>query len=112
MARNFLHDGERITVVAPANANSGDLVIVGQMFGVAETSPVSGSNVVIRCGGVVTLRKLSGAGTSYSQGANLFWDAVGANVTTSATSNTRIGVAAVAAVNGDTVAAVRLNPSF
>lgn len=112
MARNFLHDGERMTVVAPANANSGDLVVVGQMFGIAETSPVSGSNVVIRCGGVATLRKLNGASSSFAQGANLHWDATNANVTISATSNTRIGVAAVAAANTDVVATIRLNPSF
>ena len=112
MARNYLHDGERMTVVAPANGNSGDVVIVGQFFGIAETSPVSGQNVVIRTGGVHTLRKLTGASTSYTQGANLFWDATGQNVTISATSNTRIGLAAVGASNTDTVATVRLNPSF
>lgn len=110
--RNYVHDGERMTVVAPANGNAGDLVVVGQMFGVAVTSPVSGSNVVIRTGGVATLRKLNGASTSYAQGANLFWDATNSNVTISATSNTRLGVAAVAAGNTDIIATVRLNPSF
>jgi predicted RecA/RadA family phage recombinase len=112
MARNFVHDGERMTVVSPWNVNSGDVVIVGQMFGIAQASAASGSNVPIRTGGTHTLRKLNGASTSIAQGANCHWDNTNSNVTFSATSNTRLGVAAIAAVNADTVITVRLNPSF
>jgi predicted RecA/RadA family phage recombinase len=110
--RNYLQDGERMTVVAPANVNSGDVVAVGQIVGVAITSAASAANVAIRCGGVFALRKLNGASTSYAQGANLYWDATNANVTISANANTRIGVATIAGANADTVATVRLNPSF
>lgn len=112
MSRNFVHDGSRMVVTAPAAVSSGDLVIVGQMFGVAQASAASAASVAIRAGGVHSLRKLNGASTSYAAGANLFWDATNSNVTISATSNTRIGVAAQAGANTDVLAVVRLNPSF
>lgn len=112
MSRNYVHNGDHMTVAAPAAVNSGDLVIVGQMFGVAQASAASGANVSLRTGGVHSLRKLNGASTSYAAGANLYWDATNANVTISATGNTRIGVAGAAAANADTLAVVRLNPSF
>ncbi len=112
MARNFIAAGESPAVVAPAAINSGDLVIVGSMFGVAQHSAASAANVVIRTGGIHSLRKLTGVSTSIGQGANCYWDATNANVTFSATANTRIGVAAVAAANTDALITVRLNPSF
>ncbi len=110
--RNFRHNGDRMTVVAPAAVSAGALVVVGQMFGVAEASANSGANVAIRCGGVVDLKKLAGASTAFTQGANVHLDAANAQCTVSATSNTKIGVAAVAAANAATVATVRLNGSF
>jgi predicted RecA/RadA family phage recombinase len=112
MARNYVHDGDLMTVVAPRNVNSEELVVVGQMFGVAQASAVSAASLVLRTGGVHTLRKLNGASTSIAAGANCHWDNTNSNVTFSATSNTRIGVAAIAAANADTQITVRLNPSF
>lgn len=112
MARNYVHNGETMTVIAPANVNSGDLVVIGQMFGVAQASAASAANVAIRTGGVHTLRKLNGVSTSIAAGANVYWDATNSNATFSATSNTRIGLAAIAASNTDTSITVRLNPSF
>jgi hypothetical protein len=42
----------------------------------------------------------------------VYWDATNLKTTVSATSNTRIGVAAYAVTNTDTSIYVRLNPSF
>lgn len=112
MARNFVHNGNIPTVLAPWNVNSGDVVIIGQMFGIAQSSAASGANVAIQTGGAHTLRKLNGASTSIAAGANCYWDNTNSNVTFSATSNTRLGVALVAAANADVSITVRLNPSF
>lgn len=101
-----------IQVLAPANVNSGDLVKVNQIFGIAEHNAASGANVAIMVGGTATLRKLNGASSAIVAGANCHWDATNSNVTVSATSNLRIGVAAVATVDGDTSVSVHLNPSF
>jgi len=112
MANNYVQEGGRMTVIAPAAVTTGGLVLIGQMFGVAQGNAASAANVVIQTGGVHSLRKLNGASTSFAAGANVYWDSTNSNATVSATSNTRIGVAAVAAANADVAITVRLNPSF
>lgn len=111
MATNITADGSRLPVVAPAAVNAGSLVVVGNIFGVALTSAASAANVVIQTGpALARLRKLAGA--AINQGANVHWDATNANCTVSATSNTKIGVAAITAASADTIVEVRLNGSF
>lgn len=113
MARNITLPGvRRLTVIAPANVNSGDLVVVNRMFGVALASAASGANVAISVGASASLRKLNGASTSQAAGSNVFWDATNANCTVSATSNLLIGAAAAVTANADVAQTVHLNPGF
>lgn len=113
MAANIAQDpGLRMTVVAPAAVTSGGLVVVGNAFGIAIANAASAANVAIAVGATASVRKLNGASTSFAQGANVHWDATNSNCTVSATSNTKIGVAADAASNADTTVTVRLNPAF
>lgn len=112
MATNITQDGGRLTVVAPAAVSSGDLVLVGTMFGIALTDAASGANVVIQTGTVATIPKTNAASMSMAAGAVVYWDNIGLKATTSATSNTKIGVAMAAVPNTATEVSVRLNPSF
>lgn len=113
MATNVTMPGvKRVTVAAPAAVNSGALVNVSNLFGIALTNAASAANVVLEVGPTATLRKLNGASTSQAVGTNVYWDATNANCTISATSNLRIGVAAAAVANADTSISVHLNPSF
>jgi predicted RecA/RadA family phage recombinase len=112
MAKNFHKPGEVMTVTAAANVVSGQLVVIGQMFGVATYSANTGEKVELRTGGVWKFDKTNAASQSVAEGANVYWDATNLKTTVSATSNTRIGVAAYAVTNTDTSIYVRLNPSF
>ncbi len=113
MAENISQAGvRRLTVLAPANVNAGDFVVVNRMFGVALASAASAANVAIDVGATATLRKLNGASTSQAAGTNVHWDATNSNCTTSATSNILIGVAAAVTANADTTQIVHLNPGF
>lgn len=112
MAENILGAGQRITVVAPAAVTSGQFLNVGNIFGIALANAASAAPVAIATGVECQLRKLNGASSSYAAGALLYWDATNSNVTISATSNRLIGLSVTAASNTDTVATVRLNPSF
>jgi predicted RecA/RadA family phage recombinase len=113
MATNVSLPGVRtVQVVAPAAVNSGDLVVVSQLFGIAEANAASAANVAIVVGGTATLRKLNGASTSQAAGTNVHWDATNANCTISSTSNLKIGVASAVTANADTTIVVHLNPSF
>lgn len=112
MAKNVTQDGDRLTVVAPAAVASGDLVLVGNAFGIAITSASSGANVAIETGVVADLPKTNAASMSMAAGALAYWDNSGKKVTTSATSNTKIGVAMAAVSNTAETVSVRLNGSF
>lgn len=112
MARNMIQDGKVMSLAAGAAVNSGDLVVVNQMFGVANYSINAAGNVECTMGGVFDLPKVNAASTSAAAGANIHWDATNAKTTISATSNLKIGVAAVTSTNTATTVRVRLNGSF
>lgn len=112
MATNITQGGDRLTVIAPAAVSSGDLVLVGIGYGIALTDAASAANVVIQTGVVATIPKTNAASMSMAQGAVVYWDNTGGKATTSATSNTKIGVAMAAATNVAETVSVRLNGSF
>lgn len=108
--KNFVKPGHMMTVPAPADTLSGDLVVVGSMFGVAATSALAGADVEIKCGGVFELPKLNAQ--AWTVGAPVYWDPAVKTVTTAAGALAKIGVAAAAAANPSAIGRVRLNGSF
>lgn len=107
MAKNYLQAGESLTVLAPAALASGDPVLVGAIFGVAQTAAASGAQVEIARRGVFTLPKT--AGQAWTAGVKVYWDATNKEVTTTATSNTLIGAALEARASADTAGSVLLD---
>lgn len=87
--RNYEQPGQVITVTAPADVASGQGVLVGDLFGVAQAAALSGQPVEIVTEGVFTLPKVSG--TAINEGVRVFWDSTAGNVTTTTTSNRVIG---------------------
>jgi predicted RecA/RadA family phage recombinase len=107
--RNYVQRGDTLTMPAPYDLSSGDGALVGVVFGVASGDAEATAEVELATVGVYTLPKAAGAVT---QGAALYWDNTAKVVTTTSTSNTRIGVCIVPAASGDATATVRLNGSF
>lgn len=104
--KNFVQSGQVITLTAPADVTSGQLVKVGSLMGVAQADAVSGTDVECVVYGVFDLPKATGA---VSQGAKVYWDATNSVVTTTATGNTLLGAATQAAQSADATARVLLN---
>ncbi len=104
--RNYIQPGDTVTVVAPVAVNSGDGLLVGTLFGVALSTAAISTNVEMITEGVVDLPK---AAVAVTQGAKVYWDNTAKNVTTTATNNTLIGCAILAAAVGDAIVRVRLN---
>jgi len=98
--KNYVQDGNTVTVTAPANVVAGQGVLVGDLFGVAMHDASSGALVEIRVTGVVTLKKASG---TINPGVRVFWDSAASRVTTTATGNRCIGyhVGTAANTGGD-----------
>lgn len=93
--KNHIQNGEHLTVTAPADLASGDGVLIGEIFGVAQSAAASGDQVVIVRKGVYQLPKTSAQ--AWTDGARIYWD--GAECTTSSSGNKLIGAAAAAAAN-------------
>lgn len=107
--RNFDAIGDKINITAAAAIVSGQGVLVGGIFGVAEANADIGQLAVINLTGVYSLPKAPSQ--AWTVGQVIYWDAANSRTTNVLTGNTRIGIAtqAVAGGAGDTVGVVRLN---
>jgi len=105
--KNFIQEGQTVTVPAPYDVASGAALKVAGLFGVANFGALSGAPVEISRTGVFALAKV--AGTAITLGAKVYWDDTNKVVTPVATSNTLIGAALLAADAGDATATIVLD---
>ncbi|MHA6644640.1 DUF2190 family protein [Mesorhizobium sp. A623] len=110
MAKNYVSPGHVVTVPAAAAANSGDVVIVGSIVGIAAGDAAIGADLDICVGGIYDLAKVSAL--AIAAGDKVYFDATAALVNKTASGNTLLGVAVAAAANPSATARVRLNPAF
>ena len=108
--RNYVQAGDKITVTAAAAAASGDGVKIGTLFGIASGDAAIGDPLVLVTAGVFDMPKV--AADDITLGAAVYWRASDGLVTTTASGNTKVGVAVSAAGNGAASVRVRLNGSF
>lgn len=107
MATNYVQEGKTLNYTASgADIASGDFVLIGTIGGVAKTDIADGKTGAVHISGVYSIPKASGAIT---QGAKLYWNTTNSNLTTTASGNTIVGVAAEAAASGDANAKLLLN---
>jgi predicted RecA/RadA family phage recombinase len=104
--RNFVQDGDTITLTAPYAVASGAGLLVGAVFAVAAAAAALNGAVESKVTGVFDLPKAAGAVT---QGQKIYWDNAAKVVTTTVGANTLIGAATQPAAGGDATARVRLN---
>lgn len=105
--KNYIQSGESLTLTAGGTLTSGQGLLVGTIFGVVAEAAVSGQLYTLVFQGVFDLPKA--ASVTPAVGAKVYWDDTNKNVTTTASGNTLIGVAAVAALAGDATVRVRLD---
>jgi predicted RecA/RadA family phage recombinase len=106
--KNFVQPGQYgLTVIAPANVTGGQLVIVGEIVGVAAWDATSGAQVEISPEGVFNLAKLTT--DAYTAGAKAMADP--ATNLINAAGTKAVGWIVAAAAAGSSTAQVRLCPS-
>ena len=108
--RNHVQPGRTLTLPAPADVKSGEGVIVGSIFGVANGDAATGEDVDLDVEGVFDLPKVSAL--AINPGDLVYWVAADKAVTKTASGNTKIGVATATAANPSASVNVRLNGSF
>jgi len=107
MATNYVQEGKTLNYTpSGADVASGEFVVIGVIGGVAKSAIADGKTGAVHICGVFSVAKASGAIT---QGAKLYWNSTNSNLTTTASGNTLVGVAAEAAASGDATAKLLLN---
>jgi predicted RecA/RadA family phage recombinase len=98
MAKNYIQPGHTLTIAAPTGGVlSGQGVLIGTLFGIAQYDAIEGAEVEILTEGVVEIPKTSAL--QIDAGDRLFWDATNKVVNKTATAQVCVGVAVSAAAN-------------
>lgn len=107
MGFNYVQPGSTITIPAPADLASGDVVIAGGIIGIAAGNAAAGESVDVLTGGVFDLAKVGA--NNFTLGATVYWDSTAGLCTTTSSGNTKIGIAV--AVAGASTASVKVRLS-
>ena len=105
--KNYIQQGDAIDIVAPSGGTvSGLVYVIGSLIGVASVTAVEAAPLVLVTEGVFELPK--GSTQVWTLGAKIYWDATNKVATTTAASNTLIGIAVAAAGNPSATGWVKL----
>ncbi|SEN58216.1 Predicted phage recombinase, RecA/RadA family [Gemmobacter aquatilis] len=105
--KNYIQKGDTLTIPAPAAVASGFPVIAGAIVGIASGGAASGAPVDVATVGVFELPKV--AADNFVVGAAVYWDVTAELATSTATDNTKLGVAVATAAASTASVNVRLS---
>jgi predicted RecA/RadA family phage recombinase len=105
--KSYVQPGKSLTVTAPAGGMlSGQGVLIGTLFGIAQYDAVEGAEVEILTEGVVEIPKTSAL--QIDVGDRLFWDSTNQVVNKTATAQVCVGIAVSAATNPSGTVRIKL----
>lgn len=111
MQAQFVHDGGAIDYTPGADVAAGDVVVQGNLVGVARTPLAANQPGSLAVRGVFDFAKAGGAGVTFAVGALVYWDAANhlAVAADGGGANKVVGKAVRAAVDADVAVRVRMN---
>ncbi|TVQ58675.1 MAG: DUF2190 family protein [Phycisphaerales bacterium] len=110
-AAQFIHHGDAIDYTPASDVAAGDVVVQGDLVGVAKRDHPAGTLAALAVVGVFDIAKATGGGTAIAAGVDVFWNASASQATTNADggANKRLGRSVLAASDDDTNVRVRLS---
>jgi predicted RecA/RadA family phage recombinase len=105
----FVHEGASIDYTPTADVAAGDVVVQGDLVGVAKLDIKANRLGALAVEGAFDFAKATGGGTAFAVGALVYWNAAANQATTVAAGNKLIGKSVRAAADGDTTVRVRLD---
>ncbi|XYJ11808.1 DUF2190 family protein [Telluria sp. B2] len=105
--QNFIQKGGTLSLAVAAAISAGQAMLVGKIFGVAVSNVAAGESGEFQTYGVFELPALST--DTAAQGAILYWDSTNKRLTTTATGNTRVGVAVEAKTAGAATVQIKID---
>ncbi len=108
---SFVHDGHAIDYTPGADVAAGQVVVQGDMVGVAKTPIAANTLGSLAVAGVFDFAKEAGGGVTFAVGALAYWDDANnvAVTTDGAGANKLIGKCVAAAADGDASVHVRMD---
>lgn len=106
----FIHDGDAVDFTPSAEVKAGDVVVQGDLIGIAKLDMVAGQLGTLAVTGVFDITKATGEGTDITAGAKLWWNATNSHVekTDGSGAHKYLGKAVRAALTTDATVRVRL----
>ncbi len=105
----FVHEGASIDYTPGADVPAGNVVVQGDLVGIAKLDILAGKLGALAVEGVFDFAKATGGGTALAAGTTVYWDNVAKVATATVGSNKQIGKVVRAALDADTTVRVRLN---
>lgn len=105
----FVHDGNAVDYTPGSAVAAGDVIVQGELVGVARTPIAANALGSLAVDGVFDFAKATGAGTAITAGANVYWDDTNNVATTTATGNKLLGKCVKAAADGAATVRVRMS---
>jgi predicted RecA/RadA family phage recombinase len=105
----FVQDGEAIDYTPTSAVAAGDVVVQGDMIGVAKTPIAASALGALAVWGVFDFPKATSGGSALAAGTTVYWDAVAVQATATSIGNKQLGKVVRAAADADTTVRVRLD---
>ena len=107
----FVQEGQQIDYTPGADVAAGDVVVQGDLIGVAKRPIAANTLGALAVSGVFDFAKQAGAGVTFSAGDKVYWDEANkvAVTTDGGGVNKLLGKAVRAAADNDTTVRVRLS---
>ena len=104
----FVHEGRTIDYTPAADIAVGEVVVQGDLIGVAVRAIAANTTGSLAVTGVFDFAKATGVGTGITAGATVYWDNANNVATTTAAGNKVLGKVVKAAADADTTVRVRM----
>ncbi|MDD5699440.1 MAG: DUF2190 family protein [Victivallaceae bacterium] len=111
MLAKYVQRGHSIDYTPEADVAAGDVVIIGDLAGIAKLDIKAGTLGALALVGVFDIPKATGEGTVIAAGTIVFWDAENKQVTATAGENKYLGKTVIASTDDDANARVVINVS-
>lgn len=111
MSVKYIQTGDAVDYTPGANVSAGEVVVQGQLVGVAKLDIQTGKLGALAVTGLFDFPKATGAGTGIAAGTRVYWDVAEqvAKADSEAGANKEIGKTVKAAADADALVRVRLS---
>jgi predicted RecA/RadA family phage recombinase len=106
----FIQNGNSIDYTPGADVSAGDVIVQGDLVGIAKLDIAAGALGALAVTGVFDVTKATGTSTAITAGTRLYWDAADgvAKADDESGANKYLGKAVAAAADADATVRVRL----